>query len=65
MFRNDPKWEIPIELKRNFPELPIICDPSHMAGESSLIFELSQIAMDLDMSGLMIETHQSPKEALE
>tara|TARA_B100000683_G_scaffold25930_1_gene23603 strand:+ start:950 stop:2005 length:1056 start_codon:yes stop_codon:yes gene_type:complete len=64
LFRNDPKWEIPIELKRNFPELPIICDPSHMAGESSLIFELSQIAMDLDMSGLMIETHHSPKEAL-
>ena len=64
LFRNDPKWEIPIELKRNFPELPIICDPSHMAGESSLIFELSQIAMDLDMNGLMIETHQSPKEAL-
>ena len=64
LFRNDPKWEIPIELRRNFPDLPIICDPSHMAGESSLIFELSQIAMDLDMSGLMIETHQSPKEAL-
>ena len=64
LFRNDPKWEIPIELKRNFPELPIICDPSHMAGEPSLIFELSQIAMDLDMSGLMIETHQSPKQAL-
>ena len=64
LFRNDPKWEVPIELKRNFPELPIICDPSHMAGESSLIFELSQIAMDLDMGGLMIETHQSPKEAL-
>ena len=64
LFRNDPKWEIPIELKRNFPDLPIICDPSHIAGESSLIFELSQIAMDLDMNGLMIETHQSPKEAL-
>ena len=64
VFRNEPKWEIPIELKRNFPEMPIICDPSHIAGEPSLIFELSQIAMDLDMNGLMIETHQSPKEAL-
>ena len=64
VFRNDPKWEIPIELKRNFPEIPIICDPSHIAGKASLIFELSQIAMDLDMSGLMIETHHSPKEAL-
>ena len=64
VFRNEPKWEIPIELKRNFPELPIICDPSHIAGQSSLIFELSQIAMDLDMNGLMIETHQDPKKAL-
>tara|TARA_B100000674_G_scaffold57015_1_gene39710 strand:- start:16581 stop:17636 length:1056 start_codon:yes stop_codon:yes gene_type:complete len=63
VFRNEPKWEIPIELKKNFSELPIICDPSHIAGESSLIFELSQIAMDLDMNGLMIETHQFPKQA--
>ena len=64
IFRNEPKWEVPIELKRNFPKMPIICDPSHLSGEASLIFELSQIAMDLDMNGLMIETHQSPKEAL-
>ena len=64
VFRNEPKWEVPIELKRNFPKMPIICDPSHLSGEASLIFELSQIAMDLDMNGLMIETHQSPKEAL-
>ena len=62
-FRNDPKWEVPIELKRNFPDLPIICDPSHIAGDRSLIPELSQIAMDLDMTGLMIETHYEPKEA--
>ena len=64
IFRNEPKWEVPIELKRNFPRMPIICDPSHLSGEASLIFELSQIAMDLDMNGLMIETHHSPKEAL-
>ena len=63
VFRNEPKWEIPIELKKNFSELPIICDPSHIAGKPSLIFELSQIAMDLDMNGLMIETHQFPKQA--
>ena len=64
IFRNEPKWEIPIELKRNFPEMPIICDPSHIAGDTSLIFELSQIAMDLDMNGLMIETHQAPTVAM-
>ncbi len=63
-FRNDPKWEMPIELKRNFPQIPIICDPSHIAGNSTLISELSQIAMDLDMNGLMIETHENPKRAL-
>ena len=62
-FRNEPKWEVPIELKRNFPDLPIICDPSHIAGDRSLIPELSQIAMDLDMRGLMIETHHNPTEA--
>ena len=64
IFRNETKWEVPIELKRNFPRMPIICDPSHLSGEASLIFELSQIAMDLDMDGLMIETHHSPTEAL-
>ena len=63
-FRNDPKWEIPIELKRQLPELPIICDPSHIAGNKTFIPEISQIAMDLDMNGLMIETHNNPPEAL-
>ena len=63
-FRNEPKWEIPIELKRQIPNLPIICDPSHIAGNKTLIPEISQIAMDLDMNGLMIETHNNPSEAL-
>lgn len=63
-YRNEPKWEIPIELKRNLPQLPIICDPSHIAGNNDLIQEVSQIAMDLDMSGLMIETHNNPQMAL-
>ena len=62
-FRNEPKWEIPIELKRKVPGLPIICDPSHIAGKDTLIDELSQIAMDLDMDGLMIETHNNPAKA--
>ena len=63
-FRNEPKWEIPIELKRQLPKLPIICDPSHIVGNKTLIPEISQIAMDLDMNGLMIETHNNPSEAL-
>ncbi len=63
-YRNAPRWEIPIELKRQFSEIPIISDPSHIAGKRSLIAELSQKAMDLAMDGLMIETHINPDAAL-
>ncbi len=63
-FRNDPKWEIPIKLRELVQDLPIICDPSHIAGKASLIDEISQIAMDLNFDGLMIETHNNPLKAL-
>ncbi|RLA61735.1 MAG: 3-deoxy-7-phosphoheptulonate synthase [Epsilonproteobacteria bacterium] len=63
-FRNGPNWKIPIELKLRFPELPIICDPSHIAGKRELIKEICQRAMDLDFDGLMIESHLDPKSAL-
>jgi len=63
-FRNVPMWEIPIELKTIFPSLPIICDPSHIAGSRKLIPMISQKAIDLDMNGLMIESHVHPKSAL-
>ena len=63
-YRNAPKWEIPIELKRLVPEIPLICDPSHIAGNRDTIAELSQKALDLDMQGLMIETHINPDTAL-
>lgn len=62
-YRNVPKWEFPIELKRRFPELPIICDPSHIAGTRELISMVSQKALDLEMDGLMIESHISPDSA--
>lgn len=62
--RNIPKWEIPIELKTICHDLPIICDPSHIAGNVEYIQEIAQKAMDLNMNGLMIETHINPKEAL-
>ena len=64
VFRNEPKWELAIKLKRLHPELPIICDPSHISGTPNMIHEVSQTAMDLDMDGLMIETHYNPKVAL-
>ena len=63
-FRNDPKWELPIRLREEAYDLPIICDPSHISGNSYMLEEISQIAMDLNLDGLMIETHHSPKNAL-
>ena len=63
-FRNIPKWEIPIELKRQFHQLPIICDPSHISGTTDYIHEVSQKALDLNFNGLMIETHNNPTVAL-
>jgi len=62
-FRNAPMWQIPIELKRVAPQIPIICDPSHIGGKRDLIFEISQKAMDLNFDGLMIETHINPDKA--
>jgi len=63
-YRNAPKWQIPIELKRLVPDIPLICDPSHIAGSSQFLQELSQKALDLTMTGLMIETHPNPENAL-
>lgn len=62
--RNIPKWEIPIELKSICHDLPVICDPSHIAGDTEYIPEIAQKAMDLNMAGLMIETHYNPSVAL-
>jgi chorismate mutase len=63
-FRNDPKWQIPIELKRLLPDLPMICDPSHISGSRQLIEPVSQMAMDLGIQGLIIESHIDPDHAL-
>lgn len=62
-YRNLPMWEIPIELKRLIPDLQIITDPSHISGKRKLIQEIAQKALDLDMDGLMIETHCNPSIA--
>lgn len=63
-FRNTPLWQIPIELKVQFPHLPLICDPSHICGRRDLIFDVAQNALDLGMNGLMIESHMNPDLAL-
>ena len=63
-YRNAPMWEIPIELKRRIPNLPVICDPSHISGERSLLQDIAQKALDLEMNGLMLESHRNPDVAL-
>ena len=62
--RNIPKWEVPIELKSLCHTLPVICDPSHISGNTEYIPEIAQKALDLNMNGLMIETHYNPSVAL-
>ena len=63
-YRNAPLWQIPIEMKRLFPELPMICDPSHICGKVETLKEISQKSIDLAYNGLIIESHYSPKDAL-
>jgi len=62
-YRNVPMWEIPIELKMMCPDLPLFCDPSHIAGDKELIPYVSQKALDLNMEGLMLESHINPSVA--
>jgi chorismate mutase len=62
-FRYPPIWEIPIDLMRLMPGLPVICDPSHISGNTATILSVSQQALDLEMQGLMIETHIDPPNA--
>lgn len=64
IYRNQPRWAIPIELKRRIPGLPVIFDPSHVGGRRDLIATLSQQALDMDFNGLIIESHCNPDSAL-
>jgi chorismate mutase len=62
-YRNIPEWQLAIELQNKFPDLPLICDPSHITGRRDMIFDVSQTALDLNYDGLMIETHFDPDNA--
>jgi len=62
-YRNMPEWQLAIELKNKFPDLPLINDPSHITGNREMIFDVSQTALDLNFDGLMIETHFDPDNA--
>ena len=63
IYRNLPMWQIPIELRRRVPDLPIFCDPSHIGGRRELIAPLCQQAMDLGFDGLIVESHCDPDKA--
>lgn len=63
-YRNYPNWQTVIELRRIMPNLPVICDPSHIAGKRELLYEISQKAFDMGLEGLMIESHIDPSCAL-
>ncbi len=63
-YRNAPLWQIPIEMKRLFPDMPMICDPSHICGKKETLLEISQKSIDLAYSGLIIEAHCDPSVAL-
>lgn len=62
-YRNSPMWQIAVEFKTHFPHIPMIGDPSHMAGKRALLKELTQRSMDLNYDGLIIESHRNPDEA--
>lgn len=64
IYRNIPLWDIPLALKKELPGLPVLCDPSHIAGNKQYLTEVSKKAMALQMDGLMIETHYQPENAL-
>jgi len=63
LYRNEPLWQIPIDLKTQFPNLPLINDPSHIAGKHEIVFDVAETAIQLKFDGLMIETHIDPQNA--
>ena len=62
-YRNNPEWQIAVEVQNRFPDLPLICDPSHITGKRDMIFDTCQMALDLNFDGLMIESHWDPDNA--
>ncbi|ARN78699.1 3-deoxy-7-phosphoheptulonate synthase [Nonlabens spongiae] len=62
-YRNNPEWQIAVDFQTRLPDIPLICDPSHITGKRDMIFDVSQTALDLNYDGLMIETHYDPDNA--
>lgn len=64
IYRNQPMWALPFEFARRFPNIPVLCDPSHISGAHDLVAPLSRQALDMGFDGLMIESHINPACAL-
>lgn len=64
VFRNAPCWELAIDMKVQFPDIPLICDPSHLCGHTRYIRQIAQIALNYGFNGLMLECHPTPEQAL-
>ncbi len=64
LYRNHPQWSIPLELRRRYPDLPVICDPSHIGGRRDLVPPIAQQALDMGFDGLIVECHCCPEHAL-
>jgi chorismate mutase len=62
-YRNNPEWQIAVDFQTRYPDIPLICDPSHITGKRDMILEVSQTALDLNYDGLMIESHYDPDNA--
>jgi chorismate mutase len=62
-YRNAPMWHLPIEMKRRFPEMLLVCDPSHICGNRHMLQSVAQKSIDLDFGGLMLESHIDPDNA--
>ena len=62
-YRNNPEWQIAVDLQNEFPDLPLLVDPSHIAGKRDILFDICQTALDLNYDGIMVETHHTPDEA--
>jgi chorismate mutase len=62
-YRNAPMWHLAIEMKRRNPDMIMINDPSHICGRRDILMDVAQKAIDLDMDGLIIESHIDPDKA--
>lgn len=63
-YRNPPRWDLLVEFKKKYPEIPLICDPSHISGNKNLIREVTNQAVKYNVSGFMVEVHENPENAL-